>query len=163
MTQVPVFVQICGRNALHEASVKLPLDGHTLRDSLAQAGITLEKESLLFLDEDEHPADTSRRFQELKPGTRVHVSTCHRIEVTVNYLERVLTHPFPPGATVKRVKDWVVNAIDMSPTDAAEHVLQVCGGHDRPASDTPLNELAGHCGCAVCFEFVPDKRVEGAI
>lgn len=161
MTQVPVFIHVHGENALHEANLKLPLDGRTLVESLREAGITVGSDSLVFLDEDDEPANSARRFQELKPGTRVHVSKCRRVEVTLNYLDQSLRHPFPPGTTLKRVKAWATKATQMAPTDAAEHVLQLCGGHDRPASDTPLSELVGHCGCGVCFELVPEKRVEG--
>lgn len=161
MTQVPVFVHVHGQNVLHEANLKLPLDGHTLVESLRAAGVTVDPESLVFLDDDDEPAEGTRRFQELKPGTRVHVSKCRRVEVTLNYLDQSLRHAFPPGTSLKRVKAWAAKELHMAPTDAAEHVLQLCGGHDRPASDTPLSELVGHCGCSVCFEFVPDKRVEG--
>lgn len=118
-------------------------------------------DAFVFLDDDDEPAAGTRRFQELKPGTRVHVSTCRRIEVTLNYLDQTISHPFPPGTSLKRVKDWAAKALHIAPTDAAEHVLQLCGVNERPASDTPLSELTGACGCAVCFEFVPDKRVEG--
>jgi hypothetical protein len=161
MTQVPVFVHVHGENALHEADLNVPLDGHTLIESLRATGVTVGPDALVFLDEDDEPAEPSRRFQELKPGTRIHVSKCRHVEVTLNYLDQTLRHPFSPGTPLRRVKEWAAKALHMAPTDAAEHVLQVCGGHNRPASDTPLSELIGHCACGVCFEFVPDKRVEG--
>ena len=42
-----------------------------------------------------------------------------------------------------------------------EHVLQICNSKERPSSDTPLAALAHGCGCNVCFDLVPEKRVEG--
>lgn len=161
MSQVTVFVHIHGKNALHEAHLKLPLDGRSLRESLEKAGIDFSADSLIFLDEDDDPTDLTARLQELKAGTRVHISTCRRVQVTVNFLDKTITNQFPPGTRVKRVKEWAAKSLEVRPTDAAEHVLQLCGSQTRPAADTPLNELTDRCGCSVCFEFVPDKRVEG--
>ena len=59
------------------------------------------------------------------------------------------------------MKERAVHKFELSPKDAAEHVLQLCQSTDRPASDTPLFQLAGDHGCAVCFDLVPDTRVEG--
>ena len=52
-------------------------------------------------------------------------------------------------------------AIKLNPKDAAEHVLQLCNSTKRPPSDTRLNELVQRHECAVCFDLVPEKRVEG--
>jgi len=79
----------------------------------------------------------------------------------VHYLDRTIEHAFPPGARVRTVKAWAVHKLKISPTDAAEHVLQLCNSTDRPAGDTPLHELVTGHDCAVCFDFVPEKRVEG--
>jgi hypothetical protein len=49
----------------------------------------------------------------------------------------------------------------MDPKDAAEHVLQLCNSTDRPPSDTPLHQLVHGPHCALCFDLVPEKRVEG--
>jgi hypothetical protein len=49
----------------------------------------------------------------------------------------------------------------LSPKDAAEHVLQLCNSTERPPSDTPLHQLVQGHACELCFDLVPEKRVEG--
>jgi hypothetical protein len=59
------------------------------------------------------------------------------------------------------VKEWAVHKFELNPKDAAEHVLQLCQSTDRPSTDTPLLQLVGDHACTLCFDLVPDKRVEG--
>jgi hypothetical protein len=40
-------------------------------------------------------------------------------------------------------------------------VLQICNSADRPPSDTPLHQLVHGHDCSLCFDLVPEKRVEG--
>jgi hypothetical protein len=61
---------------------------------------------------------------------------------------------------VRAVKVWSVKQFGLDHKDAAEHVLQRCGSTDRPPSDTPLHTLL-EGDCALCFDLVPEKRVEG--
>ena len=42
-----------------------------------------------------------------------------------------------------------------------EEVLQICKSTKRPAADTPLHELVERRACSLCFDLVPEKRVEG--
>jgi hypothetical protein len=49
----------------------------------------------------------------------------------------------------------------LSPKDAAEHVLQLCDSADHPPTDTLLHQLLSGHACALCFDPVPEKRVEG--
>jgi hypothetical protein len=55
-----------------------------------------------------------------------------------------------------------VHKFGLNPKDAAEHVLQLCGSTKRPVTDTPLNELLAKHECALCFDLIPEKRVEGS-
>jgi hypothetical protein len=71
-------------------------------------------------------------------------------------------HDFVPGACVRAVKEFAVHKFGLIPKDAAEHVLQICGSTNCPATDTPLNEFLSKHECALCFDLVPEKRVEGA-
>ena len=59
------------------------------------------------------------------------------------------------------MKEWAARTFKMDPKDAAEHVLQICKSTERPASNTPLQQLVQGHTCAVCFDLVPEKRVEG--
>jgi hypothetical protein len=79
----------------------------------------------------------------------------------VNFLNKSSEETFPPGTRVRRVKDWAARKFRMDPKDAAEHVLQLCKSTERPPSDTPLQQLVTGHACAVCFDLVPEKRVEG--
>ena len=91
---------------------------------------------------------------------RIHVHRCHKIEVTVHFNDVREKFHFPPSATVERVKRHFVETIHMSPVDATEHVLQLCGSSDRPEPDHQIGALVS-CTCSLCFDLVPIKRVEG--
>ena len=134
-----------------------------LHDALAAAGVQMDPETFIFIDEaEEHLGDNRQGpVHGLKHGCRIHVCRCKHIKTTVHYLEKTAEREFPPGIRVRAVKEWAVHTFKMSPKDAAEHVLQLCQSSDRPSSDTPLVQLLGDHGCAVCFDLVPDQRVEG--
>jgi hypothetical protein len=134
-----------------------------LHDALAAAGIQIDKEALIFLDEgaDHLHGHRHEPVPGLKHGCRVHVSRCHRIKTTIHFLDKTAEHEFPPGARVRTVKEWAVREFKMNPKDAAEHVLQICNSTERPASDTPLHQLVHGHACALCFDLVPETRVEG--
>jgi hypothetical protein len=91
---------------------------------------------------------------------RIHVHRCHKIEVTLHFNELTEKMHFPPSATVERVKRHFVEKIHMSPVDATEHVLQLCGCTDRPEPDHHIGALVSGV-CSLCFNLVPIKRVEG--
>lgn len=94
---------------------------------------------------------------------RLHVHTCTKIEVTVNFGSSHPSREFPPVATLDRVKEWAVGekTIDMTAADAADHVLQVCGTVNRPDSDIHIGSLTAPNSCEVCFDFVAKERIEG--
>ena len=71
-------------------------------------------------------------------------------------------HRFGPGATVARVKRWAAEKkFGMSDDEASEHVLQLAGGHERPAPGVHLGTLAVGPMCHVAFDLIPDQRVNG--
>jgi hypothetical protein len=162
MSKLIVFIQTHGTPAVREAELPAAATVGELQDALVAAGVTLDAEALIFIDEaeDHLGVDRGGPVHGLKHGCRIHVSRCKRIKTTVHYLEKTAERDFPPGVRVRAVKNWAVHTFDLNPKDAAEHVLQVCKSSDRPSSDTPLHQLVGH-GCGVCFDLVPDKRVEG--
>lgn len=164
MTKTIIFVQGEAAEELVEVELaEATFDG--LREALTKLGIEINDEVFLFLDEDEEPLKGKGKGKSavpgLKPGSRIHVTRCRKIAVTVHYLHRTEEHKFAPGARVKRVKKWAVDTFGLEGPDAAEHVLQLCGTTDRPASDTALQKLADRKQCAICFDLVPEKRVEG--
>lgn len=163
MSNITIFVQTHGRAELKEAEIAATLAADELRAELSRIGIEIAPETLVFIDEVDEPIrhGSSEPAHGLKHGARVHVTRCHRIKTTVHYMQRTIEHEFAPGTRVRKVKAWAVHELKISPTDATEHVLQLCGSTDRPAGDTPLHELTKDRQCEVCFDFVPEKRVEG--
>jgi hypothetical protein len=163
MSKLIVFVQVHGRPGVLEAELSAPTTLDELHDALAAAGVNPEAESLVFIDEAEDPLAGDRQdpVRGLRHGCRVHVSRCKRIKTMVHYLEKTAERDFPPGVRVRAVKEWAVHKFELNPKDAAEHVLQLCQSTDRPSTDTPLLQLVGDHACTLCFDLVPDKRVEG--
>jgi hypothetical protein len=158
-----IFVQVHGRAGIIEAELSLTPTIGELHDVLAATGIAIVEETFIFIDEaHEHlQGERHHSIPGFKHGCRMHVSHCKRIQTTVHYLEKDVVHEFAPGTRVRAVKAHAVDILEMPAKDAAEHVLQLCDSTVRPASDTPLHELTVDGHCAVCFDLVPEKRVEG--
>ncbi len=161
MSNVIVFLQQHGSSHAEELEIAL---SSTLAELIAASKIkSLGDDVLIFIDERDEPLGRDVRLEHCgaKHGSRIHASRCRHVDVTVHYQERTETHRFAPGAKVHRVKQWAVHEFKLAETDAIEHVLQICGGTERPAGDTPLHTLLAHGSCALCFDLVPEKRVEG--
>lgn len=163
MSKLVVFIQVQGRPGILERELSEGATLGELHDDLASLGIEVGRDTFVFIDEaEEHQrAERQHPISGLKHGARIHVCRCRRIKTTVHFLERTAEHEFAPGRRVRAVKEWAVHTFKLNPKDAAEHVLQICNSTKRPASDTPLNELVEGQGCALCFDLVPEKRVEG--
>jgi hypothetical protein len=163
MSKVGIFIQVLGEPGLREAELPEAATLGELHAALASLGIKTDAGTFVFIDEADQPAEGDRHqpVPTLKRGCRVHVSRCKRIAATVHYLDKTADHKFPPGARVRAVKGWTVEKFRLSPKDAAEHVLQLCKSTERPSSDTPLHQLVHGHDCALCFDLVPEKRVEG--
>jgi hypothetical protein len=163
MSKTILFVQTQGRPDVVEIELAEGASVGDLHAALAAAGIQVDAETSIFIDEAEEHLHGGHHepLPKLKHGSRVHVCRCRRVSCTVNYLDKTAERLFPPGVRVRAVKAWAVHQFGLNPKDAAEHVLQICGSSDRPASDTPLQQLVQGHRCQVCFDLVPEKRVEG--
>jgi hypothetical protein len=175
MSKIVVFIQVHGQPGVVEGELSGTSTVGELHAALAAAGVKLDAETFIFIDESKEHVGGEHHvpIPGLKHGCRIHVSRCQEIKTAVHYLDKTAEHPFPPGARVRAVKDWAVRKFELNPKDAAEHVLQLCGSTDRPSTDTPLHQLVSgqrhhgdhengdRHGCALCFDLVPDKRVEG--
>jgi hypothetical protein len=157
-----IFIQPQGRPGIIETTLKEAATLGDLHEALAAAGVPINADTFIFIDEAEEHLHGERHhpLPGIKRGARIHVTRCKRIKATVHFLDETEEREFPPGARVRAVKAQAVHAFRLTPQDAADHVLQICGSTERPASDTPLHELA-QSSCAVCFDLVPEKRVEG--
>lgn len=162
MSNISIFIQVQGRQGILEAQVSPGATVDELRSAIIAAGVPLETNLFIYVDDAEEPLEGGGKkpVPSLKNGSRVHVTRCKRIHTTVHFLEKTAVRDFPPGVRLRVVKQWAVHEFKMDPKDAAEHVLQLCKSTTRPASDTPLQELVQN-GCELCFDLVPEKRVEG--
>jgi hypothetical protein len=163
MSKQSIFIQVEGKPGVTEAELPHGAVLDDLFEVLKQLEIAIDGDTFLSLDEGEvlEPHERKQPLKDLKHGTRVHVSRCRRIRTTVHFLEKTAHHDFPPGARVRTIKAWAVKEFKIEPKDAGEHVLRICDSTVKPATDTPLNELVPKGQCSVCFDLVPDKRVEG--
>lgn len=163
MSECVLFVQIQGDSRILELAVPGNITEDELHKALTDAGVPSIPELFIFIDEaEEHVRRQGNRPVDVKHGARIHGSRCRRIQTKINYLDKTIERDFPPGTRVSRVKAWAVHEFHLDHKDAAEHVLQICNSTERPASDTPLHMLVRGDRCALCFDLVPEKRVEGA-
>jgi len=158
-----LFVHVEGKVDIAEVPLPELITEAEVYGALEKAGLLTGTDLLIFIDEAEEclSKESHGQAEGAKHGARVHVSRCRRLEVTVHFLNQTIERSFPPGTRVRTVKAWAANEFHVSHKDAAEHVLQICHSKERPVSDTPLHSLLHDCGCSICFDFVPEKRVEG--
>ena len=163
MSTLSLFVQEQGQSGIREVIVAERITAHDLHIAFASSGVQLAADSFVFLDEIDIPLDRESHepIGNLHHGHRVHVSRCRQIRVTVNYLDRQAHREFGASRRLRAVKEWAVKEFGLDHKDAAEHVLQLHGTTERPASDTPLHTLLRGPHCHLTFDLVPEKRVEG--
>lgn len=162
MSKAVVFIQVKGRPGIVEAELPVQASADDIRKLLKEREIEVDHDMAIFVDDrDEEEKDHKGRIEGLKEGSRIHVTHCKKVKVKVNYLEKTGNRAFPPGTRVRAVKLWAVREFKINPTDAGEHVLQICNTTVQPPTDTPLVELIQAGSCDICFDLVPEKRVEG--
>lgn len=164
MSKIQLFLQLEGTPGIQLVEIDDDAPGKELIAAAIRAGLAPKNAegAQVFGADGDSPLnpDVSLKKQGIRDKHRVHVHRCRRVDVTLHFNEVTEVIHFPPSATVDRVKKRFVQSIQMSPVDATEHVLQICGSSDRPEPDTQIGTLV--CGCCdVCFDLVPIKRVEG--
>lgn len=160
---ITVFIAVQNHDRLVEVDLPDNASVEIIHATVKEAGIEIEEDFILFHDEDDEPIEWHghKRPDHIKHGAKLHLTRCRKIEVTIHYLDKTDRHHFAPGARVRRVKAWAVKHFKLAERDTAEHVLQLCNSTDRPSTDTPLHKLTKHGHCELCFDLVPDVRVEG--
>jgi hypothetical protein len=163
MSKTIIFIQTEGKPGVTEAEITIPATVRDLHEAFKAHGIEFDMELEAFVDEADGPVphDVKATVEGLKHGSRVHVTHCKKIKVTVHYMHRTIDRTFAPGTRVRTVKQWAVRELKLNPTDAGEHVLQLCNSTIQPPTDAALAELADGRSCDVCFDLVPEKRIEG--
>ena len=163
MSTTIIFIQAEGKPGVTEAEITIPTTVHDLHEVFKTHGIDFDKESEAFVDEADNPVshDAKATVEGLKHSSRVHLTRCKKIKVTIHYMHRTIDRAFAPGTRVRSVKQWAVHELKLNPTDAGEHVLQLCNSTIQPPTDAALAELVNGRSCDVCFDLVPEKRIEG--
>jgi len=163
MSKTIIFIQAEGKPGVTEAEITISATVRDLHEAFKTHDIDFDKEFEAFVDEADSPVQHDGRatVEGLKHGSRVHVTRCKKIKVTVHYMHRTVDRAFAPGTRLRTVKQWAVHELKLNPTDAGEHVLQLCNSTVQPPTDAALAELVDGRSCDVCFDFVPEKRIEG--
>jgi hypothetical protein len=111
--------------------------------------------------EDEDDEAAVDKLGEIPEGLRVHLHRLKGIDVMVRYAGRDVRRTFRPSSTVARVKRWATQELGISPSDAAELMLQVTGTDNRPDPDTHIGSLVKAPVKQLSFDMVPSPRVNG--
>ena len=151
----------------------------TLGDVIARAGVTVPSGGVVFVgecttaigpgvdagpSEDCHdPVDpaTTLTMAGVGKGGHVHAHTCRRIAVTVNYRTATKHRRFSPATRIETVTEWARRAFHLTDSDSRNLVLQICGTDERPRPTQHLGEVVATGSCEVCFDLVPELKVEG--
>lgn len=162
MKKATVFICVQGRPGIIEAELPLTASLEDIHGLLKDHNVDIDEDLTIFVDEQEdHEKHGKEPIKGLKHGSHIHATRCKKIKVTVHYLDKTVEHEFAPGVRVRAVKQWAVHKLKLNPTDAGEHVLQLCNTTTQPPTDTPLGGLVQGHSCELCFDLVPEKRVEG--
>lgn len=164
MPTIQLFLQFEGNRSIELIQLDSEAPGREILSAAQRLGFAEPhlKHAHVFGFETEAPLDLDVPLskQGIRDKHRIHVHRCKKVEVTLHFNEVTKVMEFPPANTVDYVKKRFVHAIDMSPVDATEHVLQLCRTEDRPEPDTQIGTLVSGC-CSLCFNLVPIKRIEG--
>ena len=163
MKSITLFIQVQGRPGVSEIQLPEGFSVGELLKSLQELNVPIDAETLIFVGEASEHLDCHHHEAKCvcRHGARVHVCRCHRVQCTVHYLDKTAKHKFAPGVRIRTVKEWAVRHFHLDANDAAEHVLQVCCSSDRPTTEISLQQLVIGRDCSVCFDLVPETRVEG--
>lgn len=165
MDKIEIFLQ--GKDVSGIVLVELASNG-VVRDIIAAAAerglkIAEDEKPMVWIEEEEEPLGLDLNLAEakIKRHSRVHVHTCHWIEVAVVFNGQSRTHRFSPSATVGKVKKWAVHEFALPEADAAEHVLQVTGTTTQPDEDVHIGSLVHSPHCSLGFDLIPKTRIQG--
>ncbi len=163
MTAINIFYQGEGLREIEHLEIAPDLSFAELKRLLIEKH-GLEADVLIFLEDGDEPLHEAVMIREhVGPvGIKAHVHRCRHIEVSVTFNGQTVHHQFAPSATIAKVKRWATeHKFHMTEEEAGEHVLQICGTHDRPAPSTHLGTLTSCPACKLAFDLVPDQRVNG--
>jgi hypothetical protein len=92
----------------------------------------------------------------------VHRGHCHRVEVVVRF-NGDHEHAYGAATTIKTVEKWAFGpkVADLSPEQAAKHVLAVPGADHFLETGVHVGSLVIQGSCKVILDLLPRSRFEG--
>lgn len=114
----------------------------------------------LFVEDDDDENFVGH-IGDIPDGLRVHLHRLKGIDVRVHYAGNSVRRTFRPSATIARVKRWASRELGITPSDAAELMLQIHGTDTRPDSDIHIGSLVCFPNKSIEFDLVPSPRVNG--
>lgn len=162
MTMTQVFLQSELLNDIEVLEIEEGASKHELRQACVARIAEVHLGEMLFLFiEDDDDEDAIDKVDTITDGLRLHLHRLKSITVNVRYAGREAHHTFRPNTTIARVKRWAAHEFGVTPSDAAELMLQLSGTDTRPDPDLHLGCLVKAPQDSVCFDLVPAPRVNG--
>lgn len=165
---IELFVQVEGKQQITIVRVPSTASVQDLIDEALRLGlldVRHRAQLLAFLEDVESELRLEERLSNVgvKHRSRVHFHRCHHIGVIVHFNADSKEHSFRPSASIAKVFEWAVSSrgFNLTPTDAVEHVLQITGSSTRPDEDVHIGALTQAPDCALSFDLVAKRRVEG--
>lgn len=123
-----------------------------------------ESDGRVWIEEVDEEVDLDITLEEagIRHRHHVHRNRCHRVEVIVRFNGEFIRN-FGPGTTIKTVYRWVSgsDAANLSPEQAAKHVLAVPGADHFLANSVHIGSLIQSGSCTVTLDLLPRERFEG--
>jgi len=121
-------------------------------------------DAAVWVEEFDEEVDLDINFEQAGIGHRHHVHRghCRHVEVMVRF-NRTFERAFGPAATIKRVYAWASgpNGANLSPEQAARHVLAIPGADHFLDSGVHIGSLVTPGTCSVTLDLLPRERFEG--
>lgn len=119
---------------------------------------------MVWLEEIDEEIDLDITLEQagIRHRHHVHRGHCRRVEVVVRF-NREFKETFGPAATIKRVYAWASgpDGANLSPEQAAKHVLAVPGADHFLESGVHIGSLLSPRSCSVTLDLLPRERFEG--
>jgi hypothetical protein len=126
-----------------------------------------EEVGYLYIDGAEEPISLELTIGEviLEKHGHVHISTCKRVDVTVEYAGQSKQNDFPSNAKVKTVLEWAVGAT-WSPgtivlTERPKFALYLPGIEKALAENNRVGTYIVAGSCKITFELALRERQQG--
>jgi hypothetical protein len=124
-----------------------------------------EPEGKIWLQDADDEIDLDLTLKDAGIGHRHHLHRghCKRVEVVVRFNGVEHRESYAPGTVIKSVYRWAAGdrGFNLSPDQAAKHVLVVPGADHFLSDNVHIGSLAGAKTCLVTLDLVPRERYEG--